>query len=331
MKRRSFLSRFLPKDDENSSAGGNTDTCIRVSREAMASDFQIFLNAGEYEHGVEAALAALDEVTRLEKMLSFFDSESEISRINRLAARNFVEIEPEVYDLLKKCDKMYHESAGAYDITATPLWEVWGFAKRKATFPEESVLRKTLACVGGDGILWDDENRSLKFSRDGMKISLGSVGKGFALDAAVRVLDEAGIANFLFHGGLSSVFARGARRGRKDWLVGLHHPLQADTRIMEIPLTGRALGTSGSATQFFWWQGKRFGHILDPRSGMPTENVLSVTVLTDEAADADALATAMYVMGVEKTEAYCREHPELEVIFVLPGDGGKLEIKKIGE
>lgn len=303
---------------------------VHISRQCMAANFEVFLNAGEYVNGVKIALEALDEVTRLEETLSFFADESEIARLNRMAERDFVEIEPEVYHLLRKCDKIYQASGGAFDITATPLWEVWGFARRKAVFPDEQARLDALAKVGGDALRWDDARCAVKYEKPGVKVSLGSVGKGFALDAAIRVLEAAELRNYLFHGGGSSVYASGFRRGRADWLVGLHHPLKAGVRLMEIPLRDRALATSGSATQFFWWRGKRYGHILDPRTGFPVENMLSATVLAGNATDADMLATAMYVMGVEWAEAFCAERPELGAIFVLPGEGGKLEIRKIG-
>ncbi len=326
--RRDFFSRLF----SNSSQPPRSSQAeyVHISRECMAATFELFLNAGEYANGVKIALSALDEVTRLEETLSFFEEDSEIARLNRVAERDFTEIEPEVYHLLRKCDKIYRDSEGAFDVTATPLWEVWGFARRKAVFPEEQARREALAKVGGDALRWDDARCAVKYEKPGMKISLGSVGKGFAMDAAVRVLEAAELRNYLFHGGSSSVFASGYRRGRKDWLVGLHHPLQAGVRIMEIPLRDRALATSGSATQFFWWHGKRYGHILDPRTGFPVENVLSATVLAENATDADMLATAMYVMGVERAEAFCSRRPEIGVIFVLPGEGGTLEIRNVG-
>lgn len=303
---------------------------VEISRRCMAADFLIYTNAGEYCHGVDTALDALDEVTRLEKLLSYFEEESEISRINAWAGRDFVEISPEVYGLLKQCDTIFRQTDGAFDISATPLSEAWGFMARKGRVPEESQRLAALSLVAGGEILWDDNRCAVRLPRAGMRISLGSVGKGFALDVSATVLEEGGMENFLFHGGSSSVLARGERRGRKDWLVGLHHPLKPGRRLKEIPLQNRALGTSGSAAQFFWWQGKRYGHVLDPRTGFPAEGVLSVTVLAATATEADALATAFYVMGVEATEAFCKNRPDLGVIFALPAGGGEPELKSFG-
>ena len=305
-------------------------TYMEYSRHAMASDFVLFANAGEYSTLFDTAAAALDEVSRLEQLLTYFDSESEISRINRLAGLGWVETEPEVYDLLKYCRQLDFDTHGAYDITATPLCEVWGFMRRKGVLPEEEERRTALESVSTERITWDDEGCRLKFERPGVKISLGSVGKGLALDRAGDVLAEAGVTDFLFHGGASSVLARGARRGREDWLIGLHHPLRPKERIREITLRDRALGTSGSATQFFWSGGKRYGHILDPRTGWPAVNVLSTTVLAPTAREADALATAFYVLGIEQTRAFCEKRPDLAVIFVLPKGANELEMVEVG-
>ncbi|MDO4575406.1 MAG: FAD:protein FMN transferase [Planctomycetia bacterium] len=317
MDRRNFITgSFLPPADTEQVVSTGKAEYVQIRRRAMAAEFVIFVNAGEYRDAVETSLDALDEVTRLEKLLSYFDEESEIFRINQWAAGGFLSTDAEVYGLLRQCDALYRATDGAFDMTATPLAKAWGFMRRKGTVPDEATRCSAMACVGGDKIDWDDGNRSLRFHVSGMEISLGSIGKGFAIDAAAGVLEAAGMENFLIHGGNSSVLARGARRGRTDWLVGLHHPLKPSSRLMEIPVRDRAVGTSGSATQFFWHEGKRYGHVLDPRTGFPAQGVLSVSVLAGTATEADALATAFYVMGVEKTRAFCETRPDLGVVFV---------------
>lgn len=304
---------------------------MEYSRKAMAADFVIFTNAGEYENAFEAAAEALDEVTRLEKLLSWFLPDSEITYLNEDGPYYPVSVSPEVYALLVQCREIYELTHGAFDVTATPLSEVWGFMKRQGRLPSEEERLEALAKVSMGTITWNDAECALQLGCEGMKVSLGSIGKGFALDTAARVLENAGLNDYVFHGGLSSVLARGARRGRTDWLVGLHHPLRASERLLEIPLKDRALGTSGSATQFFWANGKRYGHVIDPRTGFPGTNVLSATVLAPTAAEADALATAFYVMGPEESRAVCETRPDLGAIFVLPGAGANVQIVQFGE
>ncbi len=339
--RRSFLTgRFLSpeaqaaKEAEEAAARARAladapAQYMQYSRRAMAAEFVVFTNAGEYENAFEAAVEALDEVTRLEKVLSYFLPESEISRLNEDGPYYPVSVSPEVYLLLQTCKALYEATGGAFDMTATPLSEVWGFMRREGRVPTEEERLDALAKVSTGKIQWFDEDSALQLGCEGMKVSLGSIGKGFALDSAAGILERAGLNDFLFHGGLSSVLARGARRGREDWLVGLHHPLKKDERLMEIPLRNRALGTSGSATQFFWSNGKRFGHVLDPRTGFPASNVLSATALAPNATEADALATAFYVMGPEQTEAFCEKRPEIGAIFVLPA-GTNVKIVEFG-
>jgi thiamine biosynthesis lipoprotein len=148
------------------------------------------------------------------------------------------------------------------------------------------------------------------------------------------VLRQAGIENFLVHGGQSSILAAGSRavggRGKEGWTVALRHPLRPDKRMAEIRLHDRALGTSGSGVQFFHYKGRRYGHVLDPRTGWPVEGVLSATVIAPTAAQADALSTAFYVMGLEKAKEYCNGHEEIATIMVCPGQrSGSISLHSI--
>jgi thiamine biosynthesis lipoprotein len=167
-----------------------------------------------------------------------------------------------------------------------------------------------------------------------MELNLGSVGKGYALDRCAEILEAAGVVDFLIHGGQSSILARGGRHASGDpreWCIALRHPLRADRRLAELKMRHCGLGTSGSGQQFFYHRGRRYGHVLDPRSGVPAEGVLSATVLAPDAAEADALATAFFVLGVDATQAYCETRPELAVVFVLAGTReGTVALETIG-
>jgi len=135
-------------------------------------------------------------------------------------------------------------------------------------------------------------------------------------------LDEAGHGDYLWHGGGSSVLARGTNRASRDrcWTLGLRHPREPERRLLEFHLRDRALATAGGASQFFEHEGRRFSHIVDPRTGWPAEGVLTATVLAPTAALADGLATAFFVMGVEAVEEYCARHPTLGAVLVCPAE-----------
>lgn len=320
--RRDFLAGLAPGNQPGSPPSSLPQTyLVHVTRKAMASEFEVVLNAGPDDVATEAAIAALDRVQELEEHLSFFRATSAISRINREAHLAPVALEPWLFDLLALAGQLHLQTAGAYDITATPLWELWGFSRREGRLPSEAELAEARKSVGGHLVELDPQHQTVRLAHPGVRLSLGSVGKGYALDRAAEALEAAGVGDFLLHGGLSSMLARGSKAGGVGWQVAIRDPLRPQQRLLEIRLGNRALGTSGSAFQFFRHQGRRYGHILDPRTGWPAEGVHLVSVLAPTAALADALSTAFYVMGVEAAGAFCRDRPELAAVFLTPARG----------
>jgi FAD:protein FMN transferase len=341
---------------EDSSAGDldlpGAGILLRVSRRAMACEFEVCLNAGQYERGAEAALDALDLVESLEEQLSFFRETSEISAVNRSAWLHGVEVEPRLFELLQMAMQVSQETQGAFDLTSTPLWELWGFSRRAGAIPPDDKIAEALKHVGSRLVELDPQRRAIRFREEGVKLNLGSVGKGFALDRCAEKLAAAGIGDCLLHGGYSSVLARGTPKSTgksisgglsqfssdengtvplSGWTVGIRHPLRREERLAEVRLCNRALSTSGLAAQSFRHQGRRYGHILDPRTGRPAEGVLSATAIAPTASLAEALSTAFYVMGPQETLAYCRSRPEIAAVMICPAQQiGKTEIFTAG-
>lgn len=298
---------------------------IQFGRRAMACQFEVFFNAGQYPEAADAAMHAFELIDRLETQMTVFRDDSQIAAINRAAARQPVEVEPRLFELLRRALELHQQTDGALDITSGPLTKVWGFYRRQGAIPAEADLAEARDRVGCQYLQVDESARTIRFLKPGMELNLGAIGKGYALDRAAEELPAAGIDDFLWHGGNSSVLARGSfgLGGGDGWKVDLRHPLRPERTIAEIRLRDRALGTSGAGTQFFRHGGRRYGHILDPRTGRPAERVYSASVLASSAADADALATALYVLGPERAAAWCREHPEIGLLMVVPGAGAK--------
>ena len=294
---------------------------VSVSRPAMACDFTIYQNAGQYPLGTDAALEALDLVDALEDQLTVYRDESQLVEINRRAAEGPVAVEARLFDLLEQAMVLFEETDGAFDITTGPLSVAWGFFRRAGRVPSHEQLAEAHARVGSQYVRLDAASQSVSFLKPGIELNVNSIGKGYALDRGAELLQRAGVDDFLFHGGQSSVLAHGshaqARAG--GWTVGLRHPLRPERRLAEFYLRDRALGTSGSGTQFFHYQGRRLAHVLDPRTGHPAEGTLSSTVLAPTAAEADALATAFFVMGPERARAYCQHHAEIAMLLVCSG------------
>lgn len=298
---------------------------LQLGRRAMACQFEVYLNAGQYPQGADNALEALDFVDRLEDQMTVYRDTSEISRINRFAANEPVELEPRLFALLLRAAELYRETDGAFDVTSGPLTKVWGFYRRAGAIPDAEALADALRRVGGDTLEFDEPNRTIRFLKPDMEINLGAIGKGYALDRVAEQMLASGIDHFLWHGGQSSVLARGScgPQAGGGWNVDLRHPLRPERSIVEIRLRDRALGTSGAGTQFFRHGGRRYGHILDPRTGWPAEGVYSTTVLAATAADADALATALYVLGRDQALAWCQRHPEIGLLMFVPGENAR--------
>ena len=232
--------------------------------------------------------------------------------------------------MLELARDLHAATDGAFDVASGALVRAWGFLQRQGRTPDEQDLAAALAASGTARLELDLAGRRARLTATGAELNPGGIGKGWAIDRAVASLEAAGVPSGLVHGGQSSVRALGSQgsalTGRAGWKVGLRHPLRAGRRLATITLVDRAVGTSGSGTQFFVERGRRLGHILDPRSGRPAEGVLSATVLAPSAAEADALATALYVLGRSEIARIAPPGGDVAAVLVLPEPAGRLRM-----
>jgi thiamine biosynthesis lipoprotein len=292
------------------------DNCwLHINRTAMACRFEVTLPMSE-QGGVAAATEALNEIDRIEDKLTVFRETSEISRINRCAAAEPVRVDPTLFKLLVLCKELYRATEGAFDITSGPLTRCWGFLRREGRLPSNSQIATALASVGSDKLLLDPASRSIRFAEAGVEINLGSIGKGYALDCVSTSVGRK-IRTALLNAGSSSIRALGdGEPEHGGWVVGLRDPRAKTRRMGVLRLRDCAMSTSGTEEQFFEHDGKRYGHIIDPRTGWPASSVSSVIVVADSAAVSDALATAFFVGGRELAERYCAVDTEVLVILL---------------
>ncbi|QDU31610.1 Thiamine biosynthesis lipoprotein ApbE precursor [Anatilimnocola aggregata] len=293
---------------------------LHVSREAMACEFEIFFDPVRYPSGTDVSVVALDLITALEDQLTIYRETSEVSRLNAIASFRPVAVEIGLFELLQRAKELSQQTGGAFDVTAGQLSKTWGFFRREGRFPTPAEIAEALALVGSDSLELNAAGQSVQFMKPGMELNFGAIGKGYALDRAADLLAEKGLCDCMLHGGNSSVLARGSREeGADHWTVALKHPLKPNERLGEFFLRNQALGTSGSGSQYFHHAGKRYGHIIDPRTGWPAEAVLSSTVIAPTAAEADALATALYVMSLSEAEAFAKVRPDVAVLLITHG------------
>lgn len=283
----------------------------------MACRFEVTLPAGAAAD-LAAARQALDEIDRLENQLTVYRDSSEVSFINQTAGQRAVPVEPNLFELLALARKLHQETDGAFDITAGPLIRCWGFFQRQGRVPALEELEAARASVGMHHVALDSEKKSIRFQSPNVEINLGSIGKGYALDRVASSM-RSRVNSALLSGGNSSVVAIGNGSG-DGWRLGVRHPKDKNSRLVILKLRDCAMGTSGAGEQYFESGGKRYGHILDPRSGMPAEGVVLVSVIASSAALADALATAFFVGGRELAERYCCSHSGILVLMLEEGD-----------
>lgn len=301
---------------------------LHVSRRAMACRFEVTLPA-ELSHRTEAAKAALDTVDALEDQLSIFRDTSELSAINRDAGAGPVVVEDRLFDLLTLCHRLSRESQGAFDITSTPLSRTWGFLRRAGRLPAPEEISEALAHVGMNKVILRQTEaaegfpvKTVRFKDPALSLNLGGIGKGYALDRMAEDLTAGGTETALLSAGASSFLAIGAGPDGGGYRVGIRDPFEHDRRYGTIHLANAALGVSGTGEQFFEVEGRRYGHILDPRSGWPVAGRALVAVTAPTATMADALATAFFVGGPAMAERYTVRHPEVSVLVIdLPMNG----------
>lgn len=297
---------------------------IRLETQAMACAWNVIMNPGPVEQ-VRLASDAFEVVHDVETLLTVYRAESEISQVNFHAAERPIAVSQDLYDFLDRARRLSFETGGAFDPATGALLRLWRGARREGRIPTQPEIDEAMLSTGVAKIEFNSEARSIRFPRPGFAFDLGAIGKGHGVDRAVESLRQAGMTDFLIHGGYSSVYGAGDHLGQGGWPVALKNPLFLEGSYATVLLNNNGLGTSGSNVQYFRHEGRRYGHILDPRTGWPAEGLLSVTVLAASTADADAISTALYVMGLEPAIEWCQRHPEIGAILVpQPSPGGQL-------
>jgi thiamine biosynthesis lipoprotein len=301
-------------------SGADEIALVRLGWRAMATRYEILLPF-DTDGACAAGRAAFELLDELEDQLSVYREHSEVCRINRLASRRAVRVESRLFALLRLAREISSETGGAFDVTAHPLIQAWGFFRGPRRVPADEERAAALARVGMQHVELIDEKRTVRFHREGLCINLGSIGKGYALDRMAELLARRwNLPAVMLHGGSSSVYAKGApHEDDRGWLVKIRHPWQPGCFLAGVWLRDRALGTSAATFQYLEHAGKKLGHVLDPRTGWPAEGMASVSVVAPTAALADALSTAFYVGGLEVAHCYCQLHPEVGAILLPEG------------
>jgi FAD:protein FMN transferase len=303
---------------------------VILALHAMATRFELVLHGDNATRLCAAGEAALREVERLEAQLSLYRPTSEIARVNALAAREPVRVSPSVFRLLQHARQLQAESGGAFDITVAPLVRCWGFMHGTGRVPEPAEIEEARSCCGMTHVILDEQNYSVRFDREGVMIDLGAIGKGHAIDCAAETLREAGVTSALLHGGTSTVYGIGAPPDANGWKIAIGPPPGQSPREISVVLRDNALSVSAVWGKCFEADGKKFGHVIDPRTGWPVNNAVQAAVVLHSATETDALSTALLVRGLEGHEAIKRLRPDMRTMVMGPaGQGFRVESRGI--
>ncbi len=258
-----------------------------------------------------ASTIVFAEIRRIEGLLSKYDPESVVSKLNQSGV---LKVSPETFLIIKKSKEFTKESNGAFDITAAALVDLWGFTDKKYRQPQEQEIQQVLKLVGSDNIILQNRDNVVKFTLPRVKIDLGAIAKGYALDCAAAKLKENGINSCLINSG-GQVFCLGTKYG-KPWKIAIKDP-RSDTIIDVLKLSDQSASTSGDYEQFFIKDNKRYSHIFNPRTGYPADSgLISVTVVAPDGLTADALSTAIFVLGKDKGMKLAKKFPEVKLYLV---------------
>ncbi len=273
--------------------------------------------------------AAFDEVDRIDRLMSHYKPESPLSRLNREAARGPVAVPAELFDLIAESLRYSRGSGGAFDVTVGPLMKAWGFFRGEGRVPSDEEIQDLRGRVGYAHVVLDPTEKSIRFDQPGVELDLGGIAKGYAVDRAVALLRDRGVAAALVSAGGSTFFGMGAPPGRKGWEVEIQDPIDSSKVAITVVLKERALSVSGSAEKSFERDGVTYSNIMDPRTARPVQGVLSVAVLTDSGTAGDALDNVFLVLGLEGSRAQIQRLPETEAFVFVPERGREWKLVRL--
>jgi thiamine biosynthesis lipoprotein len=292
----------------------------RFSHLAMATTFEVMIQYEDRAYAQQAAQAAFDEVDRLEGILSRFLETSDVTQINHLPAGTPLHVALDTFECLRISAEMYDQTGGAFDVTVGLLMDCWRDEDKRPRTPSAEELQFALDHTGADLILLDEPSCAVAVAAGPVRVDLGGVGKGYAVDRMAEMLREWSIDRALIHGGFSSVLALDPPGGMKGWPVTLSHPKDRSRTLARVDLTHVSVSGSGI---------EKGRHILDPRVGEPIEGKLAAWSIASDAARADALSTAFMVMTEDEVKDYCREHSGVRGLLILHGDDAADQAERI--
>jgi thiamine biosynthesis lipoprotein len=270
----------------------------RRSLKLMGSRFDISVVAKDSTIANSYIEDAISEITRIEKLISSWDTESQTSLINRNAGIKPVKVDRELFDLIERALQISKITDGAFDISFASVDKIWRFDGSMTQKPTEEEITNSVAMIGYQNIVMDKENQTVFLKRKGMKIGFGAIGKGYAADKVRTMLKKNGVTAGIINAS-GDLTAWGHQPDGANWMIGITNPLNKNKIFSWFPIVDAAVATSGNYEKFVEFDGVKYSHIIDPRTGYPATGLVSVTIFANSAELCDALATSIFITGTE--------------------------------
>ena len=291
----------------------------------MGSRFDISVVANDSLEANTSIDIAIDEISRIEKLISSWDRNSQTSDINKNAGIKPVKIAKELFNLIQRSLAISVLTDGAFDITYASMDNIWKFDGSMKIMPSETAIKTSVLKVGYKNVLLDNENHTVFLKLKGMKIGFGAIGKGYAADKAKQLLISKGVQAGIINAS-GDMNTWGKQPNGDDWKVAITNPLNKNHAFALLPIKNGAVVTSGNYEKYVIFDNKRYSHIIDPRTGYPSNGIISVSVFAAKAELADALATSIFVMGTEVGLNRIDQLSNVECIII--DDKGKIHTSK---
>ena len=281
----------------------------------MGSRFDITVVASTEKEGNEYIDSAIDEIARIEKLISSWDPNSDTSLINDHSGIKPIKVDKELFDLIERSIAISKLTNGAFDISYASMDKIWKYDGSMIEMPSEEDITNSVKKVGYQNIVLNKESHTVYLKLKGMKIGFGAIGKGYAADKAKALLIEKGVKAGIINAS-GDLNAWGKQANGKDWMVAITNPLNKNKAFSWLPINNTAVVTSGNYEKFVSFNGIRYSHIIDPRTGYPSTGIISVTVFSSNTEFADAISTSIFVMGVETGLDFINQLKGVECIIV---------------
>ncbi|WP_229719269.1 FAD:protein FMN transferase [Winogradskyella schleiferi] len=281
----------------------------------MGSRFDITVIANDSVDANKYIDTAVTEITRIEKLISSWDVHSQTSAINKNAGIKPIKVDTELFQLIERAISISKLTDGAFDISYASMDRIWNFDGSMTEMPSEDEINASVSKVGFQNIILNKENNTVFLKLEGMKIGFGAIGKGYAADKAKALLMAKGVSSGIINAS-GDMNTWGKQPNGSEWKVAITNPMAKNKVFALLPITDGAVVTSGNYEKYVNLNGKRYTHIIDPRTGYPSSGIISVTVFAPKAELADALATSVFVMGKETGLDRINQLPKVECIII---------------